>query len=185
MTTSVDERLAGVSAWVVEEHGEGSAAGTRVGHQQAVFCGPPHCNLAAFIRNCNWWHRACLPSRSSASLLFSLAGRTVTPGRHSVTITHRQVCVTAECMLLTCAGVHAALLGDVVVLISSAASVGESFTAPHLAVVVPVVKHRPTRTDVRLCPTKLWVSKKHTVYQTVLDEMFYCRNRMKHLARTM
>lgn len=60
-------------------------------------------------------------------------------------------------MLLTCAGTHAALLGDIVVLVSSAASVGESFTAPRLAVVVPVSKHGPTRTGVRLCLTKLWV----------------------------
>lgn len=38
MTTSVDEGLAGVGAGVVEEHGEGSAAGPSVWHQQTSFC---------------------------------------------------------------------------------------------------------------------------------------------------
>lgn len=79
-------------------------------------------------------------------------------------------------MLLTCAGIHAALLGDIVVFISSAASVGESFTAPRLAVIVPVWKHCPTRTNVRLCPTKLWV--RNTPFIRLLDETFEHKNRI-------
>lgn len=80
--------------------------------------------------------------------------------------------------VLTCAGVHAALLADVVVLVPSAASVGEAPAAPHLAVVVPVWKHGPAGAHVGLGPTTLWV---RSMYQTVLDEMFEWTNTMEHV----
>lgn len=63
------------------------------------------------------------------------------------------------CTGLTCAGVHARLLGHVVVLVSSAASEDEAFAASCLAVKVPVWKRRATRTNLRLRPTLLWVGK--------------------------
>lgn len=66
---------------------------------------------------------------------------------------------------LTCAGVHACLLGHVVVLVPSAAAVDEAFTASCLAVVVPVLKRRPTRPHLRLRPTTLWVGKQQLSHE--------------------
>lgn len=56
---------------------------------------------------------------------------------------------------LTCTGVFAVVLSDVVVLVSFAASVDEWLTGARLSVVVPVLQRRSAGTRSRLRPTAL------------------------------